>query len=77
MDAKTSMRIIIIAVLFFLVLSSALVVSDPNNVVPRARKKSSLRDVVVQMKLGGLPPRRFSPPGYHCELPECEHGPGH
>ena len=36
MDAKTSMRIIIIPMLLFLFLSSATVVAEPYNVVPRA-----------------------------------------
>nr|POF23519.1 hypothetical protein CFP56_49196 [Quercus suber] len=77
MDDKTSMRIIIIAVLFFLVLSSALVVADPNNVVPRARKKSSQRDIIVQMKLSGFPSPRVSPPGKGCRVYRRECGRGH
>ncbi|KAM3683728.1 hypothetical protein ACB098_12G170400 [Castanea mollissima] len=56
MDSKTSIRLIIISMLFFLFLSSTKVIADPSNVVPSAKKKSSLpRAIVVQRKLKSLP----------------------
>uniref|UniRef100_A0A2N9J207 Transmembrane protein n=1 Tax=Fagus sylvatica TaxID=28930 RepID=A0A2N9J207_FAGSY len=54
MDAKTSMRIIIIPMLLFLFLSSAMVVAEPYNVVPRAKKNRSLRDILTANK--AVPP---------------------
>uniref|UniRef100_A0A2N9GVY2 Transmembrane protein n=1 Tax=Fagus sylvatica TaxID=28930 RepID=A0A2N9GVY2_FAGSY len=49
MDAKTSMRIIIIPMLLFLFLSSAMVVAEPYNVVPRAKKNRILRTYSGQL----------------------------
>ncbi|KAK4573498.1 hypothetical protein RGQ29_031452 [Quercus rubra] len=53
MDAKTSIRIITIAMLLFSFLSSAMVVAEPNNVALEAKKKSSLRRIMFQMKTTG------------------------
>ncbi|KAL4597100.1 hypothetical protein ACB092_12G211300 [Castanea dentata] len=62
MDSKTSIRLIIISMLFFLFLSSTKVIADPSNVVPPAKKKSSLpRAIVVQRKLKSVPRDEPSP----------------
>nr|POE51405.1 hypothetical protein CFP56_41772 [Quercus suber] len=61
MGYKTSIRLIIISMLFFLCLSSTIVIADPSNLVPPAKKKSSLpRAVVAQRKLYKKPPTEFS-----------------
>ncbi|KAM3682721.1 hypothetical protein ACJW31_12G093500 [Castanea mollissima] len=71
MDAKISMRIIMIAMLLFLFLSSATarVFSEPNNIAPEAKKKSSLQRIIVQMKtLGAM---KLIKPGPVCTN-ECK-----
>ncbi|KAK4572202.1 hypothetical protein RGQ29_030577 [Quercus rubra] len=71
MDAKISMRIIMIAMLLFLFLSSATarVFAEPNNVAPEAKKKSSLQRIIVQMKTIGE--MKFIKPGPVC-VNECK-----
>ncbi|KAL4595701.1 hypothetical protein ACB092_12G110000 [Castanea dentata] len=67
MDAKTSIRVTIIRMLIiFLVLSSTykMVVAEPNNVAPRAKKNSILRGNIVQMKIGGKSGAKPSPPDH-------------
>nr|POF18458.1 hypothetical protein CFP56_62226 [Quercus suber] len=66
MDSKTSIRLIIISMICFLFLSSTKVIADPSNVVPPAKKKSSLpREIVVQRKIDVNPPTEPSDPDKH------------
>nr|POF20921.1 hypothetical protein CFP56_37534 [Quercus suber] len=71
MDAKISMRIIMIAMLLFLFLSSATAraFSEPNNVAAEATKKSSLQRITVQMKTIGE--MKLIKPGPIC-VNECK-----
>ncbi|KAL4596586.1 hypothetical protein ACB092_12G173400 [Castanea dentata] len=50
MDANTAMKTVIISTLLFWFLSSAMMVAEPNNAVLR-EKMSSLRQIIVQMKI--------------------------
>uniref|UniRef100_A0A2N9J2F5 Transmembrane protein n=1 Tax=Fagus sylvatica TaxID=28930 RepID=A0A2N9J2F5_FAGSY len=65
MDAKTSMRIIIIPMLLFLFLSSAMVVAEPYNVVPRAKKNRSLQAITIDKPPVSPPGRTPHPPHRH------------
>ncbi|KAL4645478.1 hypothetical protein ACB092_02G237500 [Castanea dentata] len=71
MDAKTAfLRNIIIPMLLLLFLLSTMVVAEPNNVfpVPPAKKKSSPRNIFVQIK-ALYPPPHLQSPNPHAYIP--------